>query len=66
MNYKRIEDAKVFRRFSTKFDEEYFLVKFQKTSVDGEGEIYLLLKTVGSIAIDEELARSLEEDDAND
>jgi hypothetical protein len=60
MNYRKLENAEVIRRFSRAFDEDYFLMKYQKTVVAGEGEIYLLLKVVGTISIDEALAESME------
>jgi len=59
MNYNKIEDVEVLRRFSKRFDEEYYLLRYGATSEDGEAEIYLLLKAVGKIHIDEKLAQSL-------
>jgi len=59
MNYEKIEDVKILRRFSKQFDEDHYLLKYEATSEDGEAEMYLLLKVVGKIHIDEKLAQSL-------
>jgi len=59
MNYKRIEDVNILRRFSKNFEEDYYLLRKDATSEDGKGELYFLLKVVGTIHIDEKLASEL-------
>ena len=48
MNFKKVEGADIFRRFSTSFDDEFYLVKY-----DGEGDdsSYYLLKLIGKFMV---------------
>jgi len=53
MNFKKMEDADLFRRFSTKFDDQYYLIKYDS---EGGDSTYLLLKVVGTFLTSEELS----------
>jgi len=41
-------DSELFRRFRTKFDDEYYLLKHE---CDG-GDVYILLKVIGTFLVD--------------
>ena len=53
MNFDKLEHADIIRRFSTKFDNEYYLIKYDS---EGEDSTYVLLKVVGTFSISPSLS----------